>query len=122
MKRLFTILLAGAFLGASAPIWADDKTPAQPVDQAKLKAERDAAKSSAAKMTPEQKTAAKQAKRAKKQKEMASMEKAGQPNQPAKTEALEKSVETTKNDPKALPDAKAKQEALKQQQKAGPGQ
>ena len=43
-KKLIAALFAGAFAFASASAIADDKTPSQPVDQAKLKAERDAAK------------------------------------------------------------------------------
>src|SRR5215831_10247466 len=65
-KILSAVLLSGA-LALSAPLYAQDKTPPEPVDQAKLKADRDAAKASQANMTPEQKAAAKKAKRAKKQ-------------------------------------------------------
>lgn len=117
-RRLIVALAAGAVALGSLVAWADDKTPAEPVDQAKLKAERDAAKAANAKMTPEEKAAAKKARHTKKQKEMAHIEKVGNPNAPAKSEALSKSVEATKNDPKALPDAKARQEALKAQEKA----
>jgi hypothetical protein len=116
MTILSAVLLAGA-LGLAAPLSAQDKTPPQPVDEAKLKAERDAAKASQANMTPEQKSAAKKARRAKKQKDLSSIEKAGQPNAPAKREADAKSAAATKDDPKALPDAKARQDALKAQEK-----
>jgi hypothetical protein len=124
MNKLIAALVASAFALGSATAMADDKTPAQPVDQAKLKAERDAAKAAAAKMTPEEKAAAKKAKRAAHQKEEGQIEKVGNiPSGPQKAEAVKKSVDATKNDPKALPDAKAKQEALKETtKKAGAGQ
>jgi hypothetical protein len=65
MNRLFVGLLGSAFALGSVAAMADDKTPAQPVDQAKLKAEKDA-KAAAAKMTPKEKAAARKAARAKK--------------------------------------------------------
>ena len=124
MNKLLIALTAGAFALGSVAALADDKTPAAPVDQAKLKAERDAAKAAAAKLTPEEKAAAKKAKRAAKQKEETQIEKVGNiPSGPQKAEALKKNVDATKGDPKALPDKKAKQEALKETtKKAGPGQ
>jgi hypothetical protein len=124
MNKLLIALTAGVFALGSVTALADDKTPAAPVDQAKLKAERDAAKAAAAKMTPEEKAAAKKAKRAAKQKEETQIEKVGNiPSGPQKAETVKKSVDATKGDPKALPDAKAKQEALKETtKKAGPGQ
>ena len=56
-KKLIAALFAGAFAFASASAIAQDKTPPIPVDQAKLKAERDAAKAKFAAMTPEEKAA-----------------------------------------------------------------
>jgi hypothetical protein len=56
-KKLIAALFAGAFAFASASAMADDKTAPIPVDQAKLKAERDAAKAKFAAMTPEEKAA-----------------------------------------------------------------
>jgi hypothetical protein len=53
MNKLLVALLVGAFALGSVAAMADDKTPAQPVDPAKLKAEKDAAKAAAAKITPE---------------------------------------------------------------------
>jgi hypothetical protein len=45
------------------------------------------------------------------------------PNAPAKNEATAKTQAATKSDPKPLPDAKARQEALKETtKKAGPAQ
>ncbi|HEV8554324.1 MAG TPA: hypothetical protein VGR65_13225 [Casimicrobiaceae bacterium] len=66
MNRLFVGLLGSAFAFGSVAAMADDKTPAQPDDKAKLKADKDAAKPAAAKMTPEEKAAARKAARAKK--------------------------------------------------------
>jgi len=126
MKKLLAALIAGAFalgsVAALAQVPQGDKTPAAPVDQAKLKAERDAAKAAQAQMTPEEKNASKKAKRKQKLQEEAQIEKVGQPNAPAKTEVMQKALEATKGDPKALPDKKAKQEALKQQEKKSSGQ
>jgi hypothetical protein len=127
MNKVVIALTAGAFaLGsvvAMAQVPQGDKTPAAPVDQAKLKAERDAAKAEAAKMTPEEKEAARKAKRKQRQQEESQIEKLGNiPSGPQKAEALKKNVDTTKGDPKALPDKKAKQEAIKQQEKKSSGQ
>ncbi|TMH21109.1 MAG: hypothetical protein E6H64_09140 [Betaproteobacteria bacterium] len=133
MNKLLVAIVVGAFaLGSvaataqvqGAQVPQGEKTPPQPVDQAKLKAEREAAKAAKAQMTPEEKSAAKKAKRKQKQQEAAQVEKVGNiPSGPQKAEALKKNVDATKGDPKALPDAKAKQEALKETtKKAGPGQ
>ena len=123
MNKLLVGLIAVTFAWASVSALADDKTPAQPVDQAKLKAERDAAKAAAANMTPEEKAAAKKAKRASHAKEEAQIEKSGNiPNGPQKAEALKKNVDATKGDPKALPTKADKQKALKEQEKQSSGQ
>jgi hypothetical protein len=122
MNKLLIALTVGAFALGSVAALADDKTPAAPVDQAKLKADRDAAKAAAAKMTPEEKAAAKKTKRAARQKEEAQIEKVGQPNAPAKEETRKKSVDATKGDPKALPTKQDKQKALKEQEKKSSGQ
>ena len=73
-KKLIAALFAGAFAFVSASAIADDKTPSQPVDQAKLKAERDAAKSKFAAMTPEEKAATKKAAQAKKVSDLSAVE------------------------------------------------
>jgi hypothetical protein len=132
MSKVLAFLIAATFALVSAVAMAQvpgaqvpqgEKTPPQPVDQAKLKAERDAAKAEKAKMTPEEKQAAKKAKRKQKQQEEAQVEKVGNiPSGPQKAEALKKNVDATKGDPKALPDKKAKQEALKEQEKKSSGQ
>src|ERR1700675_2750870 len=120
MNKLLIALTAGAFALGSVAALADDKTPAQPVDQAKLKADREAAKAAAAKMTPEEKAAAKKAKRAEKQKELTATEKSGQEGgatAKAKAEAASKETAASKTDPKALPTKDDKQKALKEQEK-----
>ena len=61
MNKLIAILIAGTFalgsVAAMAQLPGSDKTPAAPVDQKALKAEKDKAKADAAKMTPEEKAA-----------------------------------------------------------------
>jgi len=119
MNKLAVAVIAALFAFATTGALADDKTPAQPVDQAKLKAERDAAKAAQANMTPEEKAAAKKSKRAQHGKEEAQIEKVGNlPSGPQKAEAIKTSTEATKNDPKALPSKEAKQKALTEQEKA----
>jgi hypothetical protein len=123
MNKLLVAAIAALFAFASTGALADDKTPPQPVDQAKLKAERDAAKAAKANQTPEEKAAAKKQKRAAKQKEETQIEKVGNiPSGPQKAEAIKSSTEATKNDPKALPTKEAKQKALKAQEKQSSGQ
>jgi hypothetical protein len=122
MNKLLIALIAGAFALGSVAALADDKTPAQPVDQAKLKAEREAKKAEQAKMTPEEKAAAKKAKRAERQKELGSAEQKGQEGgASAQTKAAEASAaaKESKGQPKALPDKAAKQKALTEQEKKG---
>jgi len=73
-KKLIAALFAGAFAFASVSAVADDKTPPAPVDQAKLKAERDAAKAKWASMTPEQQAATRKAMQAKRVSELSALE------------------------------------------------
>ena len=73
-KKLIAALFAGAFAFASVSAVADDKTPPAPVDQAKLKADRVAAKAKWDSMTPEQKAAMKKAAQAKKLSELSAVE------------------------------------------------
>ena len=73
-KKLIAALFAGAFAFASATAIADDKTPPAPVDQAKLKAERDAAKAKFAAMSPEEKAATRKAMREKRVSELSALE------------------------------------------------
>jgi cell division protein FtsL len=78
MNRLIVALMAGVFAVATSSVLADDKTPTPPVDQAKLKAEREAAKAKWAKMTPEEKAATRKAANAKKRADMTELEKMAQ--------------------------------------------
>jgi hypothetical protein len=73
-KKLIAALFAGAFAFASASAMADDKTAPIPVDQAKLKAERDAAKAKFAAMTPEEKAATRKAMATKRVSELNALE------------------------------------------------
>ena len=73
-KKLIAALFAGAFAFASVSALADDKTPPTPVDQAKLKAERDAAKAKWDKMSPEERAATKKAAQTKKLSELDMLE------------------------------------------------
>ncbi|HEV8257081.1 MAG TPA: hypothetical protein VGR42_08920 [Casimicrobiaceae bacterium] len=125
MNKLLAALIASAFALGSVAAMADDKTVTKttPEEQAKMKADREAAKAAQAKMTPEEKEAARKAKRKQRQQEESQIEKLGNiPSGPQKAEALKKNVDATKGDPKALADKKAKQEALKQQEKKSSGQ
>jgi len=123
--KLFAVVIASAFVFGSVAAFADDKTP-NPVtkeDTAKLKAEKDAAKAANAKLTPEEKQAAKQAKSKQKQKQLSQEISVGNiPSGPQKAEAITTNAQATKSDPKPLPDAKSKQEALKQQTNKPTGQ
>ena len=123
--KLLAAVVAAAFALGSVAAFADDKTPSNitPQEQAKLKAERDAAKAANAKLTPEEKAAAKKTKAKQKQKEVSQEISAGNiPSGPQKAEAITSNAAATKSDPKPLPDAKSKQEALKQQTNKPTGQ
>jgi hypothetical protein len=130
MNKLIAILIAGTFalgsVAAMAQLPQGEKTPAQPVDQAKLKADRDAAraaKADEAKMTPEEKAKARKDRRAKKQQEAAAIAKQADTGDKAAQQQKDKAdAKAAKEQPKALPDAKAKQDALKEQTKKASGQ
>ena len=125
MNKLIATLIAGTFALGSVAAMADDKTPAAPVDQKALKAEKDKAKADAAKMTPEEKAAAKKAKRAERQKQLSGDEKTqqeGGASPKMKAEDAAKDAKDSKGQPKALPTAADKQKALKEQEKKSSGQ
>jgi hypothetical protein len=124
MNRLLVAVIAASFAFVSAGVLAQgDKTAPQPVDEAKMKAERDAKKAAEAKMTPEEKATAKKKKRAHKQKELTHVEASGNPSTGTQdAAAMKKTYESTKNDPKALPTKEAKQKALAGQEKKSSGQ
>ena len=73
-KKLIAALFAGAFAFATASAIADDKTPPAPFDQAKAKAERDAARAKFAAMSPEEKAATRKAMREKRVSELTQLE------------------------------------------------
>jgi hypothetical protein len=101
-KKLIAALFAGAFAFASVSAIADDKTPAQPVDQAKLKAERDAAKAKWAGMSADEKAATRKAMQSKRVSELNALElSAGQESDlmastPAETAKLKSEREAAK--------------------------
>jgi hypothetical protein len=123
MKKLLVAMFAALFALASAVVLAQgDKTAPQPVDEAKMKAERDAKKAAEAKMTPEQKAAHKKAKHAHKQKELSKVEASGNPSTGTQdAAAMKKTYEATKNDPKAVQTQAERQKALKAQSSDPPG-
>jgi len=78
MNKLLAALFAGAFAFTMASAMAQgDKTvtPTTPEEQAKMKADREAAKAAKGKMTAEEKKAARKASSAEKQKQEKEMEK-----------------------------------------------
>jgi colicin import membrane protein len=129
MNKLIATLIAGTFalgsVAAMAQLPQGEKTPAPPVDQKALKAEKDKAKADAANMTPEEKAAAKKAKRAARQKELdtsAKTQQEGGASPKAQAEEGKKAADASKAQPKALPTAADKQKALKEQEKKASGQ
>ena len=113
-KKLIAALFAGAFAFASVSALADDKTPSAPVDQAKLKAERDAAKAKFAAMSPEEKAATRKAMREKRVSELSALELVAQEGEsgPAATPADEAKFKAERAA------AKAKWDAMTPEQKA----
>ena len=79
MNKLLLALIAGAFALGSVSVFADDKTPAKigAEEQARLKAEAADKKAADAKMTKEEKMAAKKAANLKKRADESRMEKIG---------------------------------------------
>jgi hypothetical protein len=112
-KKLIAALFAGAFAFASVSAFADDKTPPQPVDYAKLKAERDAAKAKWAAMTPEQQAATRKAMQSKRVSELSALELVAQDDSMTRTTAAESAQ--LKSERAA---AKAKYDAMTPEQKA----
>jgi len=100
MNKTFAILTAGAFALASASAFADDKTPSDftTAEQAKMQQEADAKKAAMAKMTPEEKDAAKKAAEAERLKYEDTMVKRIQNPQGASA-GISKSVEDSKAGP-----------------------
>jgi hypothetical protein len=113
-KKLIAALFAGAFAFASATAIADDKTPPAPFDQAKAKAERDAARAKFAAMSPEEKAATRKAMRQKRVSELSALELVAQEGDsgPATTPADEAKFKAERAA------AKAKWDAMTPEQKA----
>src|ERR1700681_631246 len=116
-KKLIAALFAGAFAFASVSAMADDKTPPTPVDQAKLKAERDAAKAKWAAMTPEHRTATRKAMQAKRVSELTTLEIVGQDDDNSPLAETDASQDQAKYKAERL-SAKAKWDAMTPEQKA----
>jgi hypothetical protein len=101
MNKTFAILTAGAFALASASAFADDQTPASvtAAEQAKMKQEADAKKAAMAKMTPEQRAAAKKARTAETLKYEDTMEKITQNPKETRNMGINKSAADSKAGP-----------------------
>jgi hypothetical protein len=101
MNKTIAILTAGAFALITASALADDKTldGGTPAEQAKMKQEAAAKKAAMAKMTPEQRAAAKKARSAETLKYEATMEKVTQDPKDARNMAINKSAAESKAGP-----------------------
>jgi hypothetical protein len=101
MKKLFALLLAGAFALLPALAFADDSTLSgyTPAEQAKMKKEADAKKAALAKMTPEEKAAAKKARDAQRAKYEATTEKITQNPGDSRNMGINKSAADSKSGP-----------------------
>ena len=101
MNKILAILSAGAFALASASAFADDKTSTgvTPAEQAKMKQEADAKKATMAKMTPEERAAAKKARAAERLKYETTMEKITQDPKETRNMAINKSAAASKAGP-----------------------
>jgi hypothetical protein len=102
MNKTFAVLIAAAFGLASALATADDKTPdsVSPGEQAKMNKEAAAKKAAMAKMTPEEKAAAKKAKQAEALKYEDTTEKITQNPKEGRNMAINKSAAASKADPR----------------------
>jgi len=102
MNKIFVILIAAAFGLAPALATADDKTPdsLSPAEQAKMNKEAAAKKAAMAKMTPEEKAAAKKAKQAQALKYEDTIESITQNPKGGRNMSINKSAAATKNDPR----------------------
>ena len=102
MNKTFIVLIAVAFGLASGLATADDKTPdsVSPAEQAKMNKEAAAKKAAMAKMTPEEKAAAKKAKQAEALKYENKIEDITQNPKESRNMGINKSAAATKNDPR----------------------
>jgi hypothetical protein len=123
MNKLIAALIAATFAFGSVAALAQggmgggDQTPPQPVDQAKLKADREKAKADYAKMTPEEKAAYKKAKAAQRQKDLDAQQEKATPL-PPRSAAEQKALNAQKGTPKEITTKAQRQDALKDAEKA----
>jgi hypothetical protein len=125
MNKLIALLIAGTFALGSVAAMAQapggmggaDKTPPEPVDQAKLKAQREAAKANYNNMTPEEKAAYKKQKAAQRQKDLQKQGDQATPNPPT-TAAQTQALKAQKGTPKEITTKSQRQDALKDAEKA----
>ena len=105
MNKTFVVLTAAAFGLGSALATADDKTPdnVSPAEQAKMNKEAAAKKAAMAKMTPEEKAAAKKAKDAEALKNEATIEKITQNPGDQRNMGINKSAAASKAGPPPNP-------------------
>jgi hypothetical protein len=120
MNKVVTILIAGILSLAPVFALADDQTPSTYTkeEQAKLKKEADAKKAAMAKMTPEEKAAAKKAKNAQTRQYENTTEKITQNPGESRNMGINKSAEASKSGPTPQRDyintPEAEQKMLKQ--------
>jgi hypothetical protein len=148
MNKLMAALITGAFaLGSVAAMAAGEDNPAYKMGMAsqrqhdleliesqatnqppttaaeskQLKENAAKARAAYASMTPEEKAMYKKGMKAQRQMDLQAQEALAQPNPPI-TPEQQKAINALKSQPKPLPDAAAKQKALKETEKnAGPG-
>ncbi|HEV2977374.1 MAG TPA: hypothetical protein VG425_07275 [Casimicrobiaceae bacterium] len=148
MNKLMAALITGTFaLGSVAAMAADEDNPAYKMGMAsqrqhdleliesqatnqppttaaeskQLKENAAKARAAYASMTPEEKAMYKKGMKAQRQMDLQAQEALAQPNPPI-TPEQQKAINALKSQPKPLPDAAAKQKALKETEKnAGPG-
>jgi hypothetical protein len=101
MNTILAILTASSFALVSASAFADDNDfgTVTPAEQAKMKKEADAKKAAMAKMTPEQRAAAKKARAAEALKYETTMEKFTQDPKDDRNMAINKSAAASKAGP-----------------------
>jgi hypothetical protein len=121
MNKLLAALVVGAFAFGSLPALAQaDKTQSfvlTPAEQAKLKAERDAARAKWAAMTPEQKAATRKTMQAKRVSELTTLEIVGQENDNSPLAETDASQDQAKFKAERV-SAKAKWDAMTPEEKA----
>ena len=102
MNKILVVLIAAAFGLSAALATADDKTPdsVTPAEQAKMNKDAAARKAAMAKMTPEEKAAAKKARQAEALKYEDTIESITQNPKEKKNMGINKSAAASKADPR----------------------